>query len=104
MDSKDIIHRDIKPENVLLTNIDTENNYITVKLADFDTAKFCPKDKAMMGKAGTLEYMSPEIFLKERYTANTDVWSLCIVIYTQLFGMWPFPGTDEDAIKAKVLK
>ena len=64
LDSRDIIHRDIKPENILLTNFDDKNGDITVKLADFDAAKFCPKDKAMMGKAGTLEYMAPEMFLK----------------------------------------
>jgi len=58
----------------------------------------------MMGKAGTLEYMAPEMFLKKQYTSNIDVWSLCVVIYTQLFGMWPFPGENEDLIKNKVLK
>lgn len=65
LDSKDIIHRDIKPENILITHIDPKNGDITVKLADFDTAKFCPKNKAMIGKAGTTEYMAPEIFLKK---------------------------------------
>ena len=88
----------------MITSFDPENNDITVKLADFDTAKFCPKDKAMMGRAGTVEYMAPEIFNKSKYTANIDVWSLCVVIYTQLFGNWPFPGMSEELTKNSVLK
>ena len=56
----------------------------------------------MIGKAGTLEYMAPEMFLKHCYGSNIDVWSLCVVIYTQLFGRWPFSGTQEDVIKINV--
>ena len=59
---KNIIHRDIKPENVLISHVDPVSMSIEVKLADFDTAKICPKDKMMKGRAGTLEYMAPEIF------------------------------------------
>jgi len=87
----------------MITSFDPVNAEITVKLADFDTAKFCPKDKAMIGRAGTLEYMAPEIFNKSKYTSNIDVWSLCIVIYTQLFGKWPFAGSSEEVTKYSVL-
>jgi len=57
----------------------------------------------MMGRAGTLEYMAPEIFNKSKYTSNIDVWSLCVVIYGLLFGEWPFSGFHEDIIMHKVL-
>ena len=51
-----------------------------------------------MGKAGTLEYMAPEMFLQHPYDSNIDVWSLSVVIYTQLFGEWPFTGNNENII------
>lgn len=55
---KDLVHRDLKPENILVSK------NLRPKLADFGTSNF----KEKMGKTfcGTLEYMAPEIFKREK--------------------------------------
>lgn len=52
--SKNIVHRDIKPENLLLDS----NNVI--KLADFGLS-VCVDEERAVTRAGTLDYMAPEV-------------------------------------------
>ena len=83
MHDKNIVHRDLKPENILLTAI------LDAKVADFGLAKaFMIDDDGvsasggpyMKTKAGTNEWMAPEVF-RSKYTAKADVFSLGTVMY-----------------------
>ena len=90
---KNIFHRDIKLENILVLKDDT------IKIIDFGFAVKCNKEVYQKLFCGTPSYMPPEILKKEKYIAcYSDIWSLGVLFYTMLFGIFPFKGKDEDEL------
>lgn len=107
-----IVHRDIKPENVML---DGEGR---VKVLDFGLAKYVLPSKThdALSSAtenaytvpgmlmGTIRYMSPEQARGLAVDAQTDIWSLGIVLYELLTGHTPFRGQTTSDILAAILE
>jgi tRNA A-37 threonylcarbamoyl transferase component Bud32 len=90
---KNIFHRDIKLENILVLKDDT------IKIIDFGFAVKCNKESFQKLFCGTPSYMPPEILKKEKYIAcYSEIWSLGVLFYTMLFGIFPFKGKDEDEL------
>lgn len=84
--SKGIAHRDIKPENLLF------NNKNQVKIIDFGLSVQNmnePKDSNTI--AGTRHYVSPEA-INGMCGTQGDMWSLGVVMYQLVFGIYPFSG------------
>ena len=73
-----IIHRDIKPANIFLS--DTED----FKLGDFGVARIASAATGASTRAGTVNYMAPEVFRGEKYSSNVDLYSLGLVMYQLL--------------------
>ncbi len=80
--SKNIVHRDIKPANILLQGD-------TPRLADFGISRVI-HTSTLTSVVGTESYMSPESFEGVR-SAQTDVWSVGVLLYKLLTGNLPFP-------------
>ena len=77
-----IAHRDIKPANILLHDG-------VVKLADFGLA--ITVDHNVEYLAGSVPYMSPEMFSTQAYDPiKSDIWSLGVSIYVLSLGKHPF--------------
>ncbi len=95
--SNNVIHRDIKPQNVLL------DKKGTARLSDFGIAKiFSGTDITMTGSAvGTPEYMSPEQAQGKKLDAQTDIYSLGIVMYEMLTRRPPFTANNPMAVAYK---
>ena len=90
---KNIYHRDIKLENILIVN----DNII--KLIDFGFAIKCNKNEYQEFFCGTLNYMPPEIVNKQKYIPfYSDIWSLGILLYTMLFGIFPFKSSNDEKL------
>ena len=74
----DIIHRDIKPANIFISDTDD------FKLGDFGVARIASSSTGASTRAGTVNYMAPEVFRGEKYTSNVDTYSLGLVMYQLL--------------------
>jgi tRNA A-37 threonylcarbamoyl transferase component Bud32 len=99
---KGIIHRDIKPSNIIISK--TESGGDMVNIVDFGIAR-CIYDEVTKTQAltkavdifGSPRYMSPEQFLGNNVTGQSDIYSLGCVFYEMLTGAPPF--TDENPVK-----
>ncbi|XP_072381078.1 serine/threonine-protein kinase 33-like isoform X2 [Diabrotica undecimpunctata] len=102
----DIVHRDIKMENILFaTNPEDPNDEYFIKLSDFGLSviKVGSGIKGMMtDRVGTILYMSPEILLDHTYSELCDEWSIGVIIYTLIFGRYPFHATNKEDLMIKI--
>jgi serine/threonine protein kinase len=74
------VHRDIKPENVLY---ETEARQ-AVKLADFDMCCKCPEAEEFVVSSsivGTLGYLAPEVLSQKRYSRQSDLFALGVLMH-----------------------
>ena len=97
-----IIHRDIKPANIFLS--DTED----FKLGDFGVARIASAATGASTRAGTVNYMAPEVFRGEKYSSNVDLYSLGLVMYQllnnnrmPLYPPYPQPITPSSRERAQ---
>ena len=69
-----IIHKDIKPDNILI-GCDGE-----VKIGDFGICTFTNKDSEALSGTGSFRWMAPERIVTDKFSYNSDVYSLGFVI------------------------
>lgn len=92
-----IVHRNTKPDNILLED---ETEFAEIKLSDFGTAThYC---QGMEERAGTLQFMSPEM-IQGNYNEKCDIWSIGVITYLLFTGNLPFVG-EENEIEQKILQ
>jgi formylglycine-generating enzyme required for sulfatase activity len=84
--ARGVIHRDIKPENVLLQGE-------TPRLADFGLARVLQTSMLSKSITGSPRYMAPETF-EGRYSVQTDIWSIGILLYELLAEEQPYTNTE----------
>ena len=72
-----------------------------LKLADFGLSKFTKPTDVLRGCCGTPQYMAPEV-LAEHYNIQADMWSCGVVLYIILSGTYPFPGSSQEHIRARI--
>lgn len=85
--SKRVAHSDIKPGNIFF------DRYGRPKLADFGLSRlFQSSSPESDYRAGSLAFMSPEMFNNNRYDPfAADIWALGVTLYIISTGLSPFP-------------
>lgn len=74
-----IVHLDLKPDNIMLS---FANNKISVKLIDFDNARYMTDNKVFTDYIiGTVTHRAPESDDDGILTTASDIWSVGILIY-----------------------
>ena len=99
LNSFGIVHRDLKPENIMLID---ESDNSGIKIIDFGMTKTVAPGEKMDDRLGTINYVAPEVLKKMPYTKQIDIWSLGVILYVLLSGIFPFclgDESDEEVIK-----
>ncbi|MHB8490851.1 MAG: serine/threonine-protein kinase, partial [Solirubrobacteraceae bacterium] len=97
-----VIHRDVTPANVIVLRDTAAPGEAPAKLTDFGSALLAPQAGNAMGAGlasdtggevlGTLTYMAPEQRRGRHAGAQTDLFSLAVVLYEALSAVNPLRG------------
>jgi len=84
-----VVHRDLKPDNYMCCG---QGEHRVVKLCDFGLAKIVtsPHRNDLCGINGTAPFMAPEMVKGLHYNAKVDLWSLGVILYLVLYGVFPY--------------
>ena len=100
MVNNNIVHRALKPQNILLKYLNEKRSEFLVKLKitydscfSEDSSNFLSSD---IGK--NYKIYAPEVIKDEKYTEESDLWSIGILIYLLYFGEYPFKGSSKEEI------
>lgn len=85
---EDIVHRDLRLNNILFDGK-------KVKIDDFQKSKVLVKGKKLKEVTGNPFYVAPEI-LNGKYGHKVDVWALGVILYSMVFGRYPFYGNNTE--------
>jgi beta-lactam-binding protein with PASTA domain len=91
-----VVHRDIKPHNVI---VGADNR---LKVTDFGIARAGASEMTETGSImGTAQYLSPEQAQGQRVGAQSDLYSVGVVLFEMLTGRVPFLGESAVSIALK---
>lgn len=92
-----VIHRDLKLGNLFL------NENMEIKLGDFGLASRLEyNEEKKKTICGTPNYIAPEILEGKGHSYEVDVWSVGVIIYTQLIGKPPFETPEVKTTYKKI--
>ena len=104
MAEKNIVHRDLSLKNILIKFENEEKTKYTVKLCDYGITKnlINRTKKTTFFQAGTDDFIAPEITKDQKFSMNSDLWSLGILIFYLYFNKKPFMADNRGAILNQV--
>jgi serine/threonine protein kinase len=98
------VHRDLKPENVFLSRI--EGHEMVAKVLDFGASKRINFQKITSDGVilGTYLYLSPEVLRGQLVAAQSDIYSIGVLLYRMLSGRPPFDASSIPELSRQILQ
>ncbi|XP_058452810.1 serine/threonine-protein kinase 40-like [Malaya genurostris] len=96
---RNVIHRDLKLNNIVLNR---RTNKIVI--TNFFLAKHLnSEDDNLFDQRGSPAYISPDVLGGKPYKGKpSDVWALGVILYTIIYGKFPFLDTTPTALFKKI--
>ncbi len=91
-----LVHRDFTTHNV---RIDPAGRVVVL---DLGLARPVAPDHPGAGPVGTQPYISPEQYAGKPADAQSDQFAFGVALYRALVGSWPFSGSLEEMVAAKL--
>lgn len=92
-----VAHSDIKPSNFLI------DKYDRIKIGDFGLSQIYDDNPSSTAFKGTLYFMSPEIFMKQKFNPMAaDIWALGVTLYYIAVRKYPFKSKKTAKILTKI--
>uniref|UniRef100_A0A182NUR8 Serine/threonine-protein kinase 40 n=1 Tax=Anopheles dirus TaxID=7168 RepID=A0A182NUR8_9DIPT len=97
--ARNIIHRDLKLNNIVL-----DRRTGRVVLTNFFLGKHLINDQeCLFDQRGSPAYISPDVLGGKPYRGKpSDMWALGVILYTIVFGKFPFLDTTPTALFRKI--
>jgi len=90
----EIIYRNIKLENITINDIE---EHFEVKLNNFDGSVISGSESHSSNLSrGSIYFSAPEILSKQKYDKSADIWSLGVLLYKLLSGIYPFDNKVQE--------
>lgn len=91
---REITHNDLKPDNIMILHDGT------LKLVDFGIATHTYESE-FVNLLASAQYVAPEVVTTKKYSKQSDIYSLGIIMFEFLTGKTPFmKNNSKDEIKA----
>jgi serine/threonine protein kinase len=92
-----VIHGDLKPKNVRIDSHDR------IKVMDFGVAKALSDTRDHTAALfGSIAYCSPERLETGTMDAQSDLWSVGVMLYQMLAGHLPFTGATSEKLERRI--
>ena len=92
-----IVHGDIKPRNI---RIDAHGE---VRVLDFGIAKALSLSRRLTrNEFGSVPYASPERLDSGEVNAQSDIWSLAVMLYEMVTGMQPYQAESTERLERMI--
>ena len=65
---------------------------------DFGLSKIIGPNETSQEPFGALSYVAPEVLLQKPYGKEVDYWSLGVITYLLLSGVFPFDDNDDKEV------
>ena len=94
-----VVHGDLKPGNIMVRDVVDSSGAAKDELVVLDFGAAVADGVEDSGvRVGSVRYMAPELFERQRPSPQSDIWAIGVITYGCLTGRFPFDGATERAI------